>query len=332
MDRQEPFYHNLKQLRVAQGIFLEDIAAKARINFKFLEALENGHFDILPPTYIRLFLRSYCQEIGSDFDEVVEQLEDYTGDLPILQNHSYAPALTNFSTASDASGVTKPGLVTPEVQQDRGPARLRRDFLTGATIFAALILITVFARKSYDTPTTVTATQQANQEQATQQATVATEPSAGVPTVITPTDEQPTLPVSRTRTTASRSVVPTESTVELGDELFAQDRITSHLLERVRLTPPVRLTLMARDNVVIQPVVSGSREASFNLTVAEARQWSVNTELILRTSTIQLLRGDLNGVPINFGTADGLGALRVTPTGVYEVSSYNDGTEPETLE
>ena len=64
MEQSEPFYHDLKQLRVAQGITLEDISAHTRINTRFLEALEQGDFTILPKTYIRLFLRSYCQEIG----------------------------------------------------------------------------------------------------------------------------------------------------------------------------------------------------------------------------------------------------------------------------
>ena len=325
MDRQEPFFHNLKQLRVAQGITLEDIAAKTRINFKFLEALEDGQFDILPPTYIRLFLRSYCQQIGSNFAEVVVQLEEYTGDLPILLTHPDAPNLIDLKGASLAARTSLTGPASAETQQDRGPARLRRDFLTGAAIFTALILITVFARRSYVAPTPVAETRQYSQEQDVQPAVADAVANSDLPTAGSTADEQPPLPVTRSRTTISRSVVPTESTVELADELFAQDRIVTHLLERVRLTPPVRLTLMARDNVVIQPVVSGRREPSFNLTVAEARQWNVNTELILRTSTIQLLRGDLNGVPINFGNADGLGALRVTPTGVYEVSSYGTG-------
>ena len=51
----------------------------------------------------------------------------------------------------------------------------------------------------------------------------------------------------------TRPVVPVESTLELDDRLFAQDRLVAHLLERVRLTPPVRLTLMSRDNIVLQP-------------------------------------------------------------------------------
>ena len=120
--------------------------------------------------------------------------------------------------------------------------------------------------------------------------------------------------------TRSQPVVPEESAVELPDSLFTQDRIVSHHMERVRLTRPVRLTLMARDNVVIQPVIDGQWGPVFNLTVAEVRIWTVQEELVIRTTAIELLRGDLNGVAINLGQARGIGALRVTPSGEYEVS------------
>ena len=74
MDSSEPFYHQLKQLRVAQGIELADISARTRIETRFLEAMEEGDFTILPMTYVRLFLRSYCEFVGSDFEETVRQL------------------------------------------------------------------------------------------------------------------------------------------------------------------------------------------------------------------------------------------------------------------
>ena len=104
--------------------------------------------------------------------------------------------------------------------------------------------------------------------------------------------------------------------------MFSQDRIIANVQERVRLTPPVRLTLIARDYLVIQTIYGNVIETPFNMTVANAQIWTVDKELVLRTTSIHLLRGDLNGTPINFGLAVGLGTLRITPTGMYEVSSY----------
>ncbi|MEE9464328.1 MAG: helix-turn-helix domain-containing protein [Candidatus Neomarinimicrobiota bacterium] len=303
MDNQEPFFHDLKQLRVAQGITLEDIASKTRINQRFLEALENGEFSILPKTYIRLFLRSYCQEIGSNFPDVAQDLEEYLGEP--------AKGIATPPPREEILGTTKPKPSTePAV---RSPATLRRDFVTGAVIFVAIVVIIVFARRT-DLDIRDSAPVSAPSPRTEQPAS---EPPATEPATPAPRRTGTLAPAPNTR-----PVVPAESTVELDDRLFSQDRLTANLQERVRLTPPVRLTLMARDNVVIQPYSEGRATTAFNLTVAEARQWIVTEELILRTPSIHLLRGDLNGVPLDFGEATGLGVLRITSSGVYEVSSY----------
>ncbi|UCH62784.1 MAG: caspase family protein [Fidelibacterota bacterium] len=113
-----------------------------------------------------------------------------------------------------------------------------------------------------------------------------------------------------------------ESDLMTHDEFFTEERLVFHHMERVRLTPPVRLTLTVRDDVVIQPLSDGQRGSAFNLTVAEARIWTLRGDLILRTPAIELLRGDLNGIPIDLGQASGIGALRVSPRGEYEVFAY----------
>jgi hypothetical protein len=192
---------------------------------------------------------------------------------------------------------------------------LRRDFITGAVIFVSLVIITVFARRAHQNPV---------EDQPAQPVPARTETPAPRPerSVAEPAVPAPPPTYSLTVAPNTRPVVPVESTLELEDRLFSQDRLVAHLLERVRLTPPVRLTLMSRDNIVLQPYSNGKAATAFNLTVAEARQWTIKEELVLRTPSIHLLRGDLNGVPIDFGEATGLGMLRVTPSGVYEVSGY----------
>ena len=54
-----PFYSIFSETRKSQDISLIDIAEKTKINIKYLEAIENGDFDILPFVYIRLFLKTY---------------------------------------------------------------------------------------------------------------------------------------------------------------------------------------------------------------------------------------------------------------------------------
>lgn len=320
MNQSNNFYYELKQLRVAQGITLEDISDQTRINVRFLEALEKGEFKVLPKTYIRLFLRSYCQSIGASEEEILQQLEEHLGE-----------SVDDHAVIFEELAPTSTTAAEKEIQFDleaKGPARMRRDFLAGVAIFLVLIAITFFARRAYQGPETdgqnVTLESPLAATQAFEPNTTAElDPGSRPETAEVRTDLNSDAP-SRQLGRRSQPVIPEEATVDLPDALFAEDRIVSHHMERVRLTPPIRLTLMARDNVVIQPVSRGQRGPSINLTVAEARIWTIHEDLILRTPSVELLRGDLNGIPINLGQAKGLGALRVTPTGEYEVFSYGD--------
>ncbi|KAB2923460.1 MAG: helix-turn-helix domain-containing protein, partial [Bacteroidetes bacterium] len=79
-----PFSEQLRSGREARGITLADIARTTRINIKYLEALEQGAFDVLPQTYIRAFIRSYAEAIGTPPERLLHQYdlivtERYTG-------------------------------------------------------------------------------------------------------------------------------------------------------------------------------------------------------------------------------------------------------------
>ena len=44
----------------------------------YLESLENGEFDVLPNVYTRLFLRSYCDYLGLDSKEILDEYQIFT--------------------------------------------------------------------------------------------------------------------------------------------------------------------------------------------------------------------------------------------------------------
>lgn len=80
-----PFYTELKNLRQEQEIDLSEVANRTKINSKYLEALESGDFSFLPTVYVRLFLRAYALEIGSDPQDTLKQLDIHlakTEELP----------------------------------------------------------------------------------------------------------------------------------------------------------------------------------------------------------------------------------------------------------
>lgn len=60
----------LKEARLKNGITLQQIAAKTRIDLKFLENIENGNFAFLPELYLKAFIREYSKLVGLD-DKII---------------------------------------------------------------------------------------------------------------------------------------------------------------------------------------------------------------------------------------------------------------------
>jgi cytoskeletal protein RodZ len=71
------FGEELKYSRESRGISLQDISKDTRINQKFIEAIEEGNFGVLPQTYIRAFIRAYAKYIGLNPNETITRYEQY---------------------------------------------------------------------------------------------------------------------------------------------------------------------------------------------------------------------------------------------------------------
>tara|TARA_B110000438_G_scaffold243600_1_gene243687 strand:+ start:72 stop:1178 length:1107 start_codon:yes stop_codon:yes gene_type:complete len=74
-DIKEPFYKSLNESRLSKSIDLDEISNITKINIKYLEAIEQGNLDIIPPTYIRLFIKSYAQYLKLDFEKILSSYE-----------------------------------------------------------------------------------------------------------------------------------------------------------------------------------------------------------------------------------------------------------------
>lgn len=74
----------LQEKRIELGLSVEDVSNKTRLTVKHIKALENGdltffHDDL---SYLRFFVKSYCDILGVDFDDIKDELRtnilDYT--------------------------------------------------------------------------------------------------------------------------------------------------------------------------------------------------------------------------------------------------------------
>lgn len=69
------FAEELKEERLKRDIPLSQVSQKTRIDIKFLEAIENGNFEILPEVYLKAFIKDYARVIGLDEETVVKRYE-----------------------------------------------------------------------------------------------------------------------------------------------------------------------------------------------------------------------------------------------------------------
>src|ERR1700694_3156116 len=64
----------LRQARMRARIDVSEIEAKTKIRAKYLRALENEEWGLLPgPTFVKSFLRTYAQALGLDGKALVEE-------------------------------------------------------------------------------------------------------------------------------------------------------------------------------------------------------------------------------------------------------------------
>ncbi|HDJ22583.1 MAG TPA: helix-turn-helix domain-containing protein [Candidatus Aminicenantes bacterium] len=68
------FGQDLKREREVRGISLQEIAETTKISLRYLQALEEDQFELLPGKFLtRAIIRSYAQFIGLDPDQVLHQ-------------------------------------------------------------------------------------------------------------------------------------------------------------------------------------------------------------------------------------------------------------------
>jgi cytoskeleton protein RodZ len=86
---------SLRDARTRQGLDFPELEERTKIRPKYLRALEDERFDLLPaPTYVRGFLRSYAEALGLDGQPFVDEYQSRFAveeDVPIRARHVPAP-------------------------------------------------------------------------------------------------------------------------------------------------------------------------------------------------------------------------------------------------
>lgn len=82
---------NLKALREARGMTIEDIFLSTRVNTAILNAIENGDFYLLPaPVYAEKFIKLYAENIGTDAAIILTNYQRYMAEKQAVPEEARA--------------------------------------------------------------------------------------------------------------------------------------------------------------------------------------------------------------------------------------------------
>ena len=127
------FYEDLKKQRNVKKITLEEVSEYTKINIKYLDALENGDFSVLPNVYSRLFLRSYCDYIGADYKKALDEYEIYTvGDRVKTNIEKLSDEQLESGSSSKSSNINA---------KDSKSIQNYKELIIAATVIAIIIIL-----------------------------------------------------------------------------------------------------------------------------------------------------------------------------------------------
>jgi cytoskeleton protein RodZ len=148
----------LREARMRERIDVSEIEAQTKIRAKYLRALENEEWDLLPgPTFVKSFLRTYAQALGLDGRALVEEYKlAYESPGEGAEPERRAPQPVQ---SGQAAGATPPRRTRPRAGAipRPGPSRAYMAAVTGAVVVIALLLYALLSGGSSKGPTQPTA-------------------------------------------------------------------------------------------------------------------------------------------------------------------------------
>ncbi|MFC7685345.1 helix-turn-helix domain-containing protein [Ureibacillus sp. GCM10028918] len=86
----------LKEARLSKGYSLDDLQEITKIQKRYLVAIEEGNYSIMPGTfYVRAFIKQYAESVGLDVDEI---LDEFKREIPHQQKEEVAQSISQSPT------------------------------------------------------------------------------------------------------------------------------------------------------------------------------------------------------------------------------------------
>lgn len=145
----------LRERRLELGLTVEDISDKTRLTIKHIHALEEGDISFFKDdlTYLRFFLRSYCNALDIDFDEIKDELRESINEYTTTFSMSAQQEHNDMeeSISSKSKKLSGPKKTQNYTLPPRHKARRKVDislisFLIIVAVVVAGLLYTAFVR------------------------------------------------------------------------------------------------------------------------------------------------------------------------------------------
>lgn len=86
----------LKEARIAKGYSLDDLQEVTKIQKRYLIAIEEGNYSIMPGSfYVRAFIKQYAEAVGLDYDSLAEE---FNTEIPKQPKEEVAQSISNIPT------------------------------------------------------------------------------------------------------------------------------------------------------------------------------------------------------------------------------------------
>lgn len=150
------FSDELKKHREEKEISLQQISSKTKIDIKFLKAIEENNFDVMPEVYMRAFIREYANTIGLDGPATLIKFDKYkSGVTPVSETTTSGDEATESDkTSSENEGIKEFDSTSHSGNKNAAGDGMSKNQVIYISAAAVVIISVIIAYFVYDTQST----------------------------------------------------------------------------------------------------------------------------------------------------------------------------------
>ena len=132
----------LREARQKKKISIDQIFTKTRIDKKYLQAIEDGNFSIMPDVYIRAFIKEYALNVGLNPNEIIEKFtlaqKGLNFDEPSEKSEKVEDNISEKKDSSKNKKFVEPSIVELKNEKSNSDHKPNKQFFY---IFVAVLMI-----------------------------------------------------------------------------------------------------------------------------------------------------------------------------------------------